>query len=82
MPAVCKVTAAQAAAAPAEEPAPTEEPAPAEGTTYTVVRGDCLWKIAKKLYGDGNRWIDIYNANASIIKNPSLIYAGQVLIIP
>ncbi len=76
VPAVCKVTAAQAAAS--EEPAPAE----AEGTTYTVVRGDCLWKIAKKLYGDGKKWIDIYNANASIIKNPNLIYAGQVLLIP
>ncbi len=80
VPAVCKVTAAQAAA-PAEEPA-AEEPAPAETVTYTVVRGDCLWKIARKFYGDGKKWADIYNANASIIKNPNLIYAGQVLLIP
>ncbi len=75
VPAVCKVTAAQAAA-------PAEEPAPEEPVTYTVVRGDCLWKIARKFYGDGKKWADIYNANASIIKNPNLIYAGQVLLIP
>lgn len=49
---------------------------------YTVVSGDCLWKIAKKFYGDGNRWPDIYNANRDKIKNPNLIYPKQVFVIP
>lgn len=50
--------------------------------TYTVVRGDCLWNIAKKYYGNGSRYTKIYNANRDKIKNPSLIYPGQVFVIP
>lgn len=53
------------------------------GGTYTVVSGDCLWKIAKQFYGDGGKWGTIYNANKSVIGgNPNLIYPGQVLTIP
>lgn len=51
-------------------------------TNYTVVKGDCLWKIAKRFYGVGSRWTEIYNANKSKIKNPNLIYPGQVFAIP
>lgn len=47
--------------------------------TYTVQKGDCLWIIAKKLLGDGAKYKQIYNLNKSIIKNPNLIYEGQVL---
>ncbi len=50
--------------------------------TYTVVRGDCLWNIAKKYYGNGSQYTKIYNANRDKIKNPNLIYPGQVLVIP
>jgi murein DD-endopeptidase MepM/ murein hydrolase activator NlpD len=50
--------------------------------TYKVVPGDSLWKIAKKYYGDGTKWPTIYNANKTIIANPSLIYPGQILTIP
>lgn len=50
--------------------------------TYTVQKGDCLWNIAKKYYGDGSKWPKIYNANKSKIKNPNLIYPGQKLTIP
>ncbi len=49
---------------------------------YTVVKGDCLWNIAKKFYGSGNQYSRIYNANKDQIKNPNLIYPGQVLTIP
>lgn len=42
--------------------------------TYTVVKGDCLWNIAKKYYGDGSQYMKIYNANKDKIKKPSLIY--------
>ena len=52
------------------------------GSVYTVVKGDCLWNIAKKFYGDGSKYTVIYNANRGIINNPSLIYPGQVLTIP
>ena len=49
---------------------------------YTVVKGDCLWNIAKKYYGDGSQYMKIYNANKDKIKKPSLIYPGQVFVIP
>lgn len=42
--------------------------------TYTVVKGDCLWNIAKKYYGNGAQYMKIYNANRNKIKKPSLIY--------
>lgn len=62
-------------------PAPTA-PAPATTSrTYTVKRGDCLWNIAKKYYGNGSKYTTIYNANRDKIKNPNLIYPGQVLTI-
>lgn len=50
--------------------------------TYTVKSGDCLWNIAKKYYGNGAQYTKIYNANKRKIKNPNLIYPGQVLTIP
>ncbi len=58
-------------------------PAPAAAQTYTVVRGDCLWNIAKKFYGNGSKYTVIYNANRGVVGgNPNLIYPGQVLTIP
>lgn len=66
------VPAAQAPAAPA-----------ADGTTYTVVSGDSLSKIAKKHLGDANRWRELYEANKGVIgDNPDLIKPGQKLKIP
>ena len=37
--------------------------------TYTVKKGDCLWKISKKFYGKGSSWKKIYNANKSTIES-------------
>lgn len=67
--------------APQPARAPENPPKPAN-QTYTVVRGDCLWNIAKKYYGNGSKYTVIYNANRDKIKNPNLIYPGQVLTIP
>ena len=52
------------------------------GQNYTVKRGDCLRNIAKRFYGNGAKYTTIYNANRSKIRNPNLIYPGQVLWIP
>jgi uncharacterized protein YidB (DUF937 family) len=59
-------------------------PAPAApaAQTYTVAAGDSLSKIAKKVYGDANKWRKIFEANQDQIKNPDLIHPGQVLKIP
>ncbi len=52
--------------------------------TYTVVRGDYLWKIAAKddIYGDAYAWMRIYTSNRDQIKNPDLIFPNQVFSIP
>lgn len=47
--------------------------------TYTVVRGDNLSKIAQRVYGSSSKWRDLFAKNSGIIKNPNLIYPGQVL---
>ena len=48
---------------------------------YTVERGDSLWKIAARFYGQGSSWRRIYEDNMAVIKNPHRLYAGQKLII-
>lgn len=64
------------------ESRPASSNAPSGGKTYTVVKGDTLWKIAKKFYGNGAKYPVIQNANKDKIKNPNLIYPGWVLTIP
>ncbi len=51
-----------------------------EGTAYTVIKGDNLWDIAIRAYGDGFKWIEI--AKASNLVNPGFIHAGNVLTLP
>ena len=50
--------------------------------TYVVVKGDSLSKIAKREYGDANKWRTIYEANKDLINDPDLIYPGQELKVP
>ena len=57
-------------------------PEPKQNTTYTVKKGDCLWNIAKAIYGDGSKYTKIYEANKDKITNPNLIYVDQVFTIP
>ena len=66
----------------AQEPTRAGQPA-SKPKTYTVKSGDCLWNIAKALYGNGADYTKIYNANKGTIgKNPNLIYPGQTFTIP
>jgi len=57
---------------------------PPKEINYTVVKGDCLWNIAKKKehYDNPFAWPIIYKANRDQIKNPDLIYPKQVFKIP
>lgn len=55
---------------------------PVTSTFYTVVSGDSLSKIAKKVYGDAMKYPIIFEANKPMLKDPSLIYPGQSLRIP
>ena len=50
--------------------------------TYVVQPGDNLWKIAKKVYGQGFVWRKIFDANSNVVSNPGNIHVGQVLLIP
>lgn len=77
---VAVVTPAATVAQP-QTPQP-ENPAVEQGKTYTVQKGDTLWKIAKQFYGNGSQYPKIVSANSDKIKNPNLIYPGQTFSIP
>jgi nucleoid-associated protein YgaU len=53
-----------------------------ESQFHTVEKGDTLSAIAKKFYGDANKYPQIFEANKPMLKDPNLIYPGQVLRIP
>ena len=54
-----------------------------EGAKYTTVKGDHLWSIAVRAYGDGYAWVKIYNTNKKIIgRNPSILFSGIELTLP
>ncbi len=57
-------------------------PAEQQQRTITVQPGDSLSKIAKREYGDANKWRAIFDANRDKIKNPDLIHPGEVLTLP
>jgi nucleoid-associated protein YgaU len=83
------VAAAPPAAAPVQTPATSETPSATAAhavvpdvLTYSVVKGDNLWDLAVKYYGDGLRYADIFSANASLIHDPNLIYIGQIFVVP
>ena len=58
-----------------------ETPEP-EAVFYEVKKGDSLSKIAKVQYGDAMKYPVIFEANKPMLKDPNLIYPGQVLRIP
>ncbi len=54
----------------------------ADEGSVIVQPGNSLWRIARKLYGSGWQYTVIYSANADQIRDPDLIYPGQVFAIP
>ncbi|MEO6064589.1 MAG: LysM peptidoglycan-binding domain-containing protein [Lysobacterales bacterium] len=51
-------------------------------STYTVLQGDSLSKIAKRLYGKASAWRKLFDANRDQIEDADLIHPGQVLKVP
>jgi len=65
------------------DPLPNESPdAGAAPRTYRVKRGDTLWKIAQRAYGDASRNVDIRNANPDKIGPNDQLAEGAVLVLP
>jgi nucleoid-associated protein YgaU len=50
--------------------------------THHVDSGNTLWGISQKYYGDGSHYEAIFAANSGQIRNPNLIYPGQVFVLP
>jgi nucleoid-associated protein YgaU len=97
-PAVSSAAAPAPVSPPAVVPAPTTSQPAAGSTqsasgdaahaivslvdTTRVVPGDSLWAISAHFYGNGLRYTQIYAANATQIRNPRLIYPGQIFVLP
>jgi nucleoid-associated protein YgaU len=61
----------------------TADPIPTPGATnYTIQKGDTLYSLAKRFYGDGKLWTKIAEANKDKVKDISTIPVGTVLVIP
>ncbi|WP_430437202.1 LysM peptidoglycan-binding domain-containing protein [Oceanibaculum nanhaiense] len=53
-----------------------------EGRVVVIQPGNNLWRIARRTYGDGMAFTQIYGANRDQIRDPDLIYPGQVFVLP
>ena len=65
-----------------EEKPVSEERVQPEVIEYKVGKGESLWSIAKKVYGDATKWTVIYENNKDILTDPEKIRPGMVLKIP
>ncbi len=50
--------------------------------TVVIRRGDNLWQLSQRLLGDGNRYTTLYEANRGQIRNPGMIFPGQIFVLP
>lgn len=77
------LAAATTTATTAEASATPEEPAAAKPpVTVTVQPGLTLWQIAQENFGSGTLYVQVFEANKDLIRDPDLIYPGQVFTIP
>ena len=51
-------------------------------TFYVIQKGDTLWKIAEKAYGNGAKYTAIVEANKEVIKDADKIFPGQKIRLP
>ena len=66
----------------ASQIASVAEPAPTSPASITVQPGFTLWGIASEQFGDGVLYVQVFEANKDKIRDPNLIYPGQVFVIP
>lgn len=78
-PAPAPLGGAEVAVAPVADAA---APAPPPPVTITVQPGLTLWAIARDTFGDGVMYVQVYEANKDKIRDPDLIYPGQVFMVP
>ena len=69
-------------ATPATEPQPEPVVEGPRVTVVTVQPGFTLWQIASEAYGDGVMYVQVWDANKDRIRDPDLIYPGQVFLVP
>lgn len=50
------------------------------GATYEVQKGDNLWNICVRAYGDGFKWVEVAQVNNLV--SPDLIHAGNIIVLP
>lgn len=50
--------------------------------SVTVQKGDTLWAISRDRFGDGILYVKLFNANRDAIRDPDLIYPGQIFTVP
>jgi nucleoid-associated protein YgaU len=66
----------------ASAPVPAADPAAQPPVTITVQPGFTLWGIAQDRLGDGVLYVQVFDANRDKIRDPDLIYPGQVISLP
>ncbi len=65
-----------------EAPQAVADAQPTLASTVTVQPGSTLWAIARDRYGEGIAYVRVFNANKDLIRDPDLIYPGQVFTVP
>lgn len=68
--------------APASDVSPDAAAVISDLHSTTVLSGDSLWRISRKMLGHGIKYTEIYASNVKQIKNPALIYPGQIFVVP
>jgi nucleoid-associated protein YgaU len=60
----------------------SRQAAPAAARRHTVAEGETLYDLAAHYYGDGERFVDLYQANRDVLKRPDRLDVGTVLVVP
>ncbi|MCC6681487.1 MAG: LysM peptidoglycan-binding domain-containing protein [Phycisphaeraceae bacterium] len=75
-----EVTPATGSGAGYVDPYAPQPVAPMAGNSYTIKKGDTLWSIAQRHYGNGQKWQDIVSANPGL--DPNKLPVGKTIVLP